>query len=271
MEALDLTPELTAAYQRLAADPFELDKGCLAMKAILGALFAHEADAEHVYLHAIHHIQFDSGTFSADPIDSAAELRGVAAHVLVKTGHPRALEEIAPLLLDATSVRVAAVRALRAASSYPATLLLRMKLLMGEHDPEVCFECFAGLLDYSHDSMSYVASFLEHDDPAVASMAALAIGESRGEDAFEALKGAWYGQTNPDVRDAVLNAIASLRSNEAIDFLVELVSGETVSALMALDVLTRFKADSNLVARIREVAAANKRPAVLSAFRVAFG
>jgi HEAT repeat protein len=270
LEAQDLTPDLIAAYERLAADPFELDKGCLGMKAILGALFALEADASEVYLHAVRHVQFDSGTFTKDPVDSAEELRGAAAQVLVKTEHPQALDEIASLLLDKVRVRLAAVRALRAASSHAATLLLRMKLLIQEHDPEVCYECFSGLLEFSQDSMDYVASFLEHEDPAVASMAALAIGDHGGAEALIQLKNAWYRQTNPDLKEAILNAIASLRSDEAVDFLIELVAGETMTALMALGVLSRFRSDSRLVERIQEVAAANKRSPVLSGFEDLF-
>jgi HEAT repeat protein len=270
LEDRDLAGELVQTYQRLAADPFELDKGCLGMKAILGALFALEAEAAAVYTHAVRHVQFDSGTFSEDPIDSAAELRGVAAHALISTGHPNALEEIAPLLLDERGVRLAAVRALRAASSHAATLLLRMSLLMREGDPETCFECFAGLLDYSGDSLEYVTSFLGHEDSAVASMAALAIGEHGGGDALQRLKDAWYEQTNPDLREALLNAVASVRSDSAIDFLIELVGGEAMTAIMVLGVLSRFRSDARLVERIREAAEANDRRPVLSAFESIF-
>jgi HEAT repeat protein len=270
LEDQELAGELAQTYWRLAADPFELDKGCLGMKAILGALFALEADAADVYTHAVRHVQFDSGTFSEDPIDSAAELRGVAAHALIRTEHPNALEEIAPLLLDERGVRLAAVRALRAASSHAATLLLRMSLLMREGDPEICFECFAGLLDYGGDSLEYVASFLGHEDSAVASMAALAIGEHGGGDALERLKAAWYEQTNPDLREALLNAMASVRSDEAAEFLIGLVRGEAMTAITSLGVLSRFRSDARLVERIRVAAKANNRKPVLAAFESLF-
>jgi hypothetical protein len=145
-----------------------------------------------------------------------------------------------------------------------------MSLLMREGDPETCFECFAGLLDYSGDSLEYVTSFLGHEDSAVASMAALAIGEHGGGDALQRLKDAWYEQTNPDLREALLNAVASVRSDSAIDFLIELVGGEAMTAIMVLGVLSRFRSDARLVERIREAAEANDRRPVLSAFESIF-
>jgi HEAT repeat protein len=270
IEIRELADELIRTYERMAEDPFERDKGCLAMKATLGALSALEADAGDVYLHAVHHVQFDNGTFAGDPVDSAAELRSAAAQALVKTEHPQALEEIAPLLFDETSVRMAAARALRAASSHSATLLLRMSLLKGEKDPEVCFECFSGLLDFSGDSMGYVASFLGHEDVTVASMAALAIGDYGAPEALEVLKAAWHEQTNPDLREAILNAIASIRSDDAMDFLIGLVAGETMSAIGALGVLSRFSADVSLAERVRDAAETGNRRPVISTFQALF-
>lgn len=266
----DLTQELVSTYLSLAEDPFEMDKGCLGMKAILGALFELEAAAPDVYKHAIRHVQFDSGTFSEDPVDSAAELRGVAAHAMVRTEYPEALEEISQLLLDEPAVRMAAVRALRAAGSHGATLLLRMALLMGERDPETCYECFAGLLEYSGRFIDFVGGFLAHEDPNVASIAALAVGEHGGNDSLERLIDAWRKQTNPDLREAILNAIASIRSDAALDFLIDLVRGEAVTAIGALQVLNRFQTDRGVVERVRQAAESNARRPVIATFQTLF-
>jgi HEAT repeat protein len=102
-------------------------------------------------------------------------------------------------------------------------------------------------------------------------MAALAIGEARPPGALAHLRQSWESQTNPDVREAVLNAIASLRSDEAVEFLVELVNGESMTALQAMSALTLYAASESVVSRVRAAAKGNKRPEVAAMFQRLFG
>ena len=137
--------------------------------------------------------------------------------------------------------------------------VLRLKAHTGDPNAEVLGECFGAMLEYSPDWVDAVAAFLVSGNDMAASMAALAIGEARPRDALEHLKQAWQSQTQPDTREAILNAVASLRSDEAVAFLVELVAGDSMTAMQAMSALTLYAASEHVVSQVRAAAYANKR------------
>jgi HEAT repeat protein len=207
-----------------------------------------------------------------EQIDLAAGLRRQAVLAMVRTDDPNALVTAADLLADPkTVVRAGAANALRVIGSQAAVLLLRFRIKSGERRPDVLAECFAGLLEHSASNLDVVAEYALGENEGIASMAALAIADARPAGAFDVLKAAWETHRNPEMREIVLNAIAGLRTDEAVDFLIELVSRDSVTAIDALTTLTLYAADSGVVARIEAEAKANKRPEVHATFRRLFG
>jgi HEAT repeat protein len=130
-------------------------------------------------------------------------------------------------------------------------LLLRLKALCGD-EPEVLGECFAGLLRAApNESLQFVAKFLDHREEAVAEAAALALGDSRLESAFPALRDASQLLRARPLRRTLLLAIALLRRENAIDYLLDLVeNGESQVSADAVDALAMYENDPNLQPRL---------------------
>ena len=269
----EVAPELIDAYDRLAVNPVKLDPSCAAMEAIVRALDAFEEPARSVYAHAVKHVQmspmFDD---EMEQIDLAAGLRRQAVLAMVRTSDPDALVAATDLLADPKTVaRAGAANALRVIGSEPAVLLLRFRVKSGERRPEVLAECFAGLLEYSPSNMDVVAEYALGDDEQVASLAALSIADARPSGAFEVLRQAWEKYRNPQLKEILLNAIAGLRTDEAVAFLIDLVGRDSMTAIDAMTSLTLYAADRGVVARIDEAAKGNRRPEVHATFRRMFG
>ena len=145
VRATELVSELVRAFHRLMVNPSKLDKGCAATTGIVGALYELDHAEPEIYLLGIHHIQME-GSFGP-PVDVAAKLRGISALALARTRHPSALDEIVSLLVDEwPEARVGAVRALAVNGGPAGALLLKLKILTGEREPDVLAECFSGLL-----------------------------------------------------------------------------------------------------------------------------
>jgi hypothetical protein len=238
LQIAELATDLVTAFHRFMANPMKLDKGCTAMTEIAGALNILECLAYEVYLKGIHHVQVEPAY--PIPRDTAAELRARSAAGLVRSRHPDALREVVPLLVDPEpAARIGAVRAVAFTSGDAAELLLRLKVLSGDESPEVMGECFGSLLAFdSEHAMRFVASYMESENPAVCEEAILALGESRRPEAFEVLKRKWDAEVYPPLRGILLPALAALRLDAAIDFLISLldacsaeIAAQVVSAL----------------------------------------
>jgi HEAT repeat protein len=276
LDLRELDTSLVAAYETIAQDPESFDPVCAAMKEIVATLFEFGTEAPGVFLHAVKHVQ-QAGW---DNQDVAAPLRGLAIQALVKIEHPAALTVATDILVDGLpasserddgmAARVGAAKALRTLGSEASAHVLRLKVTTPDPSAEVYGECFAAMLEYSPAWLDAVGAFLVSQNDVLASMAALVIGETRPAGALEFLAGAWEAQSNPDVREALLSAIASLRSDEAVEFLVQLVGGESISALQAMSCLTLFAANQTVVSRVRTVAKSNKRREVAAMFERLF-
>ncbi len=268
LDLRELEAPLLSAYERLSEDPEKLDPACVAMKEIAATLFGFGTQAPNVYLHAAGHVQLAGW----DNQDVGAPLRGLGVQALVKIEHPSALTLATDMLTDDQDwARIGAARALRVMSFEASAHVLRLKLRAGDLNAEVLGECFGAMLEYSPAWIDVVAAYLTSENDVLASLAALAIGEARPAGALEHLKQAWESQTQPDTRETILNAIASLRSDEAVAFLVELVKGESMTALQAMSALTLYAASESVVSQVRAAAKANKRREVASMFERLFG
>ena len=129
--------------------------------------------------------------------------------------------------------------------------MLRLKALSRD-EPEVLGECFAALLRAEPaKSLEFVAKFLDHHEEAVAEAAALALGDSRLESAFPVLRDAYERSHGRPLRRSLLLAIALLRREIAIDYLLDLVqNGADQASADAIAALAMYEKDPNLQERL---------------------
>lgn len=255
LEAEALMPELIAAFRGLMKHPSARDPGCKALQAIATALTTFGADAAEVYLAGIKHVQLE-GSFGP-PVDVAAALRGLCARGLVRMAHPDALYATIDVLADPKiPARVGAVRALGDSGTLAAELALRLKVLQGD-DAEVLAECFTGLLSLAPTrSVPFVTKWLYAQADDVIEAAALALGESRLADALEALQTAYAAQIRRPLRKTFLLALAMLRRDDAIEFLIKCVDSEPENAALdAVSALSLYRSDETVTARVRSIVA----------------
>ncbi len=236
----ELAPELAAAFQRLMQNPAKLDKRCEALTQIATALYEIDYLEPELFLQGIRHVQLEASF--GPPVDTAARLRAQCALALVRTRHPDALNEVVALLVDREpQARIGAVRALGMLDNDASILLLRLKVLSGDPDPEVIAECFSQLLALAPDrSVPFVARYVDWEDDALAEAAILALGASRQMSAFEILREKYERTVDASLRRTLLLAFAMARLEEATAFLLEVL--RTAHPRTAADVISALAA-----------------------------
>jgi hypothetical protein len=266
----ELIPELVAAFDRFMKEPHKYDKGCRALIEIATALYAMDYVGHEVYLKGIRHVQME-GAYGP-PVDNAVPLRVVSALGLAQSRYPDAMEELVRLLADKElGARVGAVRAIASAGEPASPLLLRLKVLTGDPEAEVLGECFSGLLTLAPaKSLPFVATYLE-DDEAISEAAMLALGATRRADAFEVLKQAWERPLSPELRRTLLLSIATLRLQEALDFLIATITeGPQQAAVDAIAALGLYRDDSKIRAIVADAVSSRGGRPLMEAFRAAW-
>ena len=254
LEAAALAPDLVQAFEKLMRDPAKLDPGCEATTAIVQALIQLEDPAAKVYFAGIHHVQKE-GSFGP-PVDAAAPLRGLCARGLARMGHPDALLECVTLLADReVPARAGAIRAIADSGRPEGALLLRLKALLGDKEIEVTGECFGALLSLDPaGSVRFVAKFLNSGIEGIGEQAALALGESHLPSAFEVLREAWESGGVAEQRRTLLVAIAMLRIDEALEFLLGRLADESGPvAADALAGLAFYARDEAVLTRVEQI------------------
>lgn len=262
----DLIPDMLIAFDRLMADGAKRDKGCQAKAAIAQALNHLEHLDDSVFQKGAYYRQMEPafGEF----VDTAIELRCQCAFGLARIGRSDAHYALAELLVDPESaVRAAAAKALGAMASLESEIMLRMKVLTGDAELEVLGECFTSLIAMAPDrSLEFVARSLRSSDPALAEYAALAIGQSHADGAFETLHSCWEGDPSPSLRRVLLLPMALVRSDEAFGFLLETVRrADSRTAAEAVAALALYS-DGASVTKIRDVVAQRDDRAVTASF-----
>ena len=253
-EVEQLQPDLAHAFDRFMENPARADPLCLAKTAIAEALWRMGSHREELFLQGIHHVQLEASYGGKE--DAAAKLRVACALGLVRTSYPRVMVELAHLLADQeTDARIGAARAVASLPSGAAEPLLRFKALVGDEDTQVMYECFGALLTVAADaSLPFVGGFLQHEDPALGKAAALALGESRLSGAFDLLKTDWQEGFDPDLRRTELLAIAMLRHERAMDFLLSLIAdAPPTHARDAIAALEMYRRDQELWERVERL------------------
>lgn len=259
-ELYDLIRDLVAAFEWAMAKPSERDPGCTAKLKLADALYRLNYSNEDLFLRGIRHVQRDPVWGGSD--DTAAPLRSTCALGLVRMNYPDVISELADLLADPKpDARMGAARALAYSGDLSGVPLLRLRIKLGDRAP-VLSDCFLALLHLSPTpaSIDLVRSFLaiqpqaEHLESAeLAEAAALALGESRLSQAFEILQTWWQSLSIRELRQTGLMAIALLRNDEAVSFLLSLIdSGDLLDAKDAIAALGVYREDRALWQRVRE-------------------
>jgi len=262
---------LPAAFQRFLRDPVKTDPQCAAKLAIAEALAELDAPTDDLFIAGLRYRQPEpvwGGT-----ADTAAALRATCAVALVNLGHPDALRYVAVLLADPErDARAGALQALGFSHQPEAAIpLLRFKAALGDEDPEVARECVSSLLGLDGDRSLQFAAELLHRDQVTAEAAALAIGASRLTDAFGVLRDFHEEQALGDLRRVAALAIAMLRSDDAMNYLLEVAAdASTGAAVEAVSALAIHKHDPGVRTRVADAVAARDERAVQEAFERAF-
>ena len=218
-----LMPALAEQFVRMLIKGATTDPNCMAKKAIANTLYRLEYPETDLFLKGIHHCQQEPvwGT----TVDTAPGLRAICALGLVRVHYREIMVELADLLADPeVEARIGAARAIAYTENPQGVPLLRLKVQVGDEEPQVLSECFLALLKLAPEqSFSLVAHFLDAVEPALCELAALALGEARIPEAFGVIKRVWQRTRDAELRQTLLLAIATLRTDESIQFLTGLV------------------------------------------------
>ena len=267
----DCESELVDAYARLEVDPVKRDPGCKAKASIADALNRLGSQEAELFRRAARHRQLEPSW--GPPIDTAVPLRINGAAGLARLSDRDFLFEAATLLNDAEpNARIGIVEVIDYFGGDGAELLLRMKVLAGDAEPEVLAECFAGLMRVSPDrSLDLVAGALGSDDDYLVESAALAIAESRSEAGFLALKRHYEANRFEASAAAMLLPISLTRHEAAFEFLLELIAeGPPAIAHESLTALEIHASNDSLVRSVAQAVAARGEPDLSAVFRSRF-
>ncbi|HEY9881849.1 MAG TPA: hypothetical protein V6D29_25585 [Leptolyngbyaceae cyanobacterium] len=258
-EIYSLVPDLVTAFKRFMVKPKDSDPGCRAKQAIANTLYRLEYSDETLFLQGIRHVQWEP--VWGGQVDTAPGLQGTCALGLVRMHYPAVMVELADLLADPElEARIAAARAIAYSENEFGVALLRLRVKVGDV-PSVIGECLAALLKLAPtDSLDLIQTFLDAgrktsdsaDAVEKAEVAALVLGESRLPEAFPLLQDWWQRTTHPDLRQVGLLAIATLRQDAALEFLLNLIAdGPLREAKNAFKALTIYQQDERLWQQIR--------------------
>ncbi len=268
----ELAKDLEAAFNRFLVNPVKDDKLCRAKIAIVQALDRMEHPDPDVFRKASRHVQLEpvwgGVEDSASPLRAAAlvSLRGSRVHSPCqpwRTPWPTPPE---------TS---GSGRPWRSGPSgrRGAGLILRLKVRLGDRDPDVLSECLGALLAVEpRTNLLLVSEFLKPADEAACEAAAMALGRSRLAEAFAPLRDCWERAHSSELKHHLLLCLAILRRPVALDFLADLVaSGPVPDAIAALSALKIYKNDPRLRNRIAELVEGRESERFRAEFDRAFG
>jgi len=257
----ELIPELLAAFERFFADPVKTDPQCWAKNALSHALASLDFQDATVFLRGMSHIQLEP--VWGGQVDTATTLRGTCALALVpcrSLTETELLNRLLELFADKEkSVRAEAARAIESVGSPPAALLLRLRALLGNDEPEVLGACYNGILRIEGTaSIPWLSRFLAHSDD-VAAEAALAIAADRSPQAFNALRDRFLQEHDRWFQGVLLSAIGLTRLPEGYDFLLNLVKTESPHAEAAIEAVCRSMPSPEIARQLESIASGSPR------------
>lgn len=257
LEGLD--EDLKALFDRHLPDAARIDPTCAAKLAAIEALdFAESGDAAP-FLRAVVHEQWEGGN------DTAAPLRARALLALARIGHADFDLAAAQLLADKTaSVRQTALDALVHRGDRANAGLALLKLKSGDEDPLVTVAAMTALLALAPaHGLDELTRLLDSDNEEERELAAVALGQSRRDDALAVLLKALDQCALAEARTPLLRGVGLHRSDRARDALLEVIANHSeADARAALEALGARRFEPGLVERVRAAAAENDRAAL---------
>jgi HEAT repeat protein len=271
----DLIPDLLGAYDRFFVDPAKADPHCVAKLALARALRDLGHHAADPYVRGITHIQLEPAW--GGRADTAGELRGTCARTLTDC----ILDDLDILryLTDALAdpektVRIDSAIALDQLNRPEGALLLRLKLLIGDPEPDVMGQCCTSLLSLTPEgSVAFVSRFFRHANLDVQLAAADALAQCRHTEAITVLHSFWQSElVSIDVRRTILIGLGASPVPESAEFLLSAITDEpptlAETAITALST-SRFGPESH--ARAAAAVAARQVPSLQRLFDEKFG
>jgi hypothetical protein len=253
-EIAALLPEVLGAFDRFFIDAEKSDPQCWAKNALVKTLVKLEHRSKDAYLRGLRHHQLE-GTWGGAS-DTAGALRGACAHALVDCpGISDA--ELLGALLDALTdqdktVRAEGARAIARVGGVSAALLLRLRAMIGQDEPEVLGAVYSSLLAVEGGAaIPLVAKALEEGGDTAAE-AAFALSEMRSAEALGALLARLREGTDAWFGSVLLSAIALTRLPEAMDFLIAKIAGDAREAVDVIEAIGRIAASAELRARVEK-------------------
>jgi hypothetical protein len=268
-ELFALLPDVLAAYDRFFIDASKTDPQCWAKNALVKTLVKLEHRQKDAYLRGLRHHQME-GTWGGAS-DTAGALRGACAHALVDCPGINDADLLTILLEPLTdtdkTVRMEAARAVGQVGGVSAALILRLRALLGNDEPEVLGAVYSALLAVEGPrAIALVAAALKDGDD-LSAEAAFALADLRSPEALAALivrlragADAWFGSV-------LLSAIALTRLPEAMDHLMDLIQRDTREAPQAIEAIGRIAPNTELRVRVEKAIKQADSPRLLQAFR----
>jgi len=257
----ELLPDLLEAFDRFFIDPPKSDPQCLAKNAIAKALRHMGHRDPRAYQRGIVHVQLEPAW--GGPADSAATLRGTCALALTdcQLDHIEILTYLADGLADPEKlVRIDSAIAIDQLGRAEGGLLLRLKLLVGDREPDVLGQCFASLLSLApQGSVTFVSRFLKSADGDIQLEAASALAHCRDPQAIASLEEFWHEPwISRELRRALLIELGASPLREAAEFLLSVISSEAAElASSALTALANSRFHTEMQERIAAVVEQN--------------
>ena len=163
------------------------------------------------------------------------------------------------------AVRAEAMRAIEQVGSAPASLLLRLRAVLGADEPEVLGACYSGILRLEGaKAIPWIARFLASADDNGAE-AALALAGTHSPEGFNALQECLVKADDPWWRSVMLSAIALTRQEAALEFLLNQVRTESLRAEAAIEAILRSMPSQDVIKRLEKLVTGNPRLASIFA------
>ena len=275
LSAPDLHAALVQAFERLMVDAAKADPQCLGKTAIAHALRELGYREPDVYLRGLAHVQLEPAW--GGRADTAAGLRGACALALVDARLPdlEILSRLTDTLADPDKlVRIDGARAIEQLNREEGALLLRLKALVGDVDPDVQGQCFTSYLSLAaDDAVSFVARFLNAPSDDVQLEAASALAQCRELEAIRILREYWRDRVrSDDLRRALLIALGASPLMDAADFLIDVVHRESIElGMMAIPALANGRYRKEVRPRVTAIVEGRDSPRLTAVFELEFG
>ena len=241
---------------------------CAAKKAIVRALYELNYDDVEFFRVGLRYRQLEP--VWGGHVDTAVDIRCSSAMGLAATNYHRVMIDLVELLHDEEHLaRIGAVRAMEMVDPYQAEIVLRHKILQSDKEPEVIAQCFSSLMQVAaEESLDFIAACLQDPNMSVRESAALALGESRLDDALNILIDESKNMVLHDAfRRSLFRAIALQRKDKAFDYLLSIIEKEeNPAAGDAIEALAIYSHNKALEEKVKKLVSNRNSQGITRAF-----